>query len=244
MIARLLAVAVVLLVASSAPARAESHAQREARDHYYRGMTHYDLAEYDRAIDEFKQAYELSHEPALLFNLAQASRLKKDYEAALHFYETYLMLVPKAPNRADAETQLAHMKELVAEDAAARDAAAKEAAAKAATPPPPMPVVALELKPPSFFSTTRGRVTLVVASLGAAALIASAVTGGLSLADRSRYDQGCNAGHCDPALYSSGRGLAIGTDVLISVGVAAAVTTLVLVLTRPRARRLALALAF
>ena len=52
---------------------------------------------------EFKLAYARSQAPGLLFNLAQASRLNKDYEQALHFYRTYLRVRPDAPNRDDVE---------------------------------------------------------------------------------------------------------------------------------------------
>ena len=47
----------------------------DARDHYERGMAHYQLGEFPQAIDEFKIAYAASRAPGLLFNMAQASRL-------------------------------------------------------------------------------------------------------------------------------------------------------------------------
>ena len=86
-------------VASAAPA-SEAH---EGRQHYDRGIERYTLADFETAIEEFKKAYELTHAPALLFNLAQASRLAKQYEPALHFYRAYLRALPTAANRADAE---------------------------------------------------------------------------------------------------------------------------------------------
>ncbi len=76
---------------------------REGRVHYDRGMAHYAIADFDIAIEEFKLAFELTRAPALLFNLAQASRLAKKYDAALHFYRAYLRALPNAGNRADAD---------------------------------------------------------------------------------------------------------------------------------------------
>ena len=109
------ALAVVAVVAM-APAAwgAEPGALREAREHYDRGMQHYELGEFDAAVDEFKAAYALSDAPGLLFNLAQASRLGKRYEQALHFYRSYLRERPEAPNRDDVEARIRELEPIVA----------------------------------------------------------------------------------------------------------------------------------
>jgi tetratricopeptide (TPR) repeat protein len=105
-----------------------------ARDHYKRGITAYNLGEYDRAVDELKKAYELSNAPSLLFNIAQALRLKRDHAQALLFYRNYLRLEPNAPNRADAEALAIEMQEKAAADeraaAEARRRADEEARAQ------------------------------------------------------------------------------------------------------------------
>jgi tetratricopeptide (TPR) repeat protein len=80
---------------------------------YDKGINHYNLGEFDQAIDAFKQAYSLSSAPGLLFNIAQAYRLKKDYENATYFYSTYLRLQPDAPNRGDVEARLREMKQML-----------------------------------------------------------------------------------------------------------------------------------
>lgn len=85
----------------------------EARRHYERGIAHYNLGAFDAAIAEFKAAYERSSEPALLFNIAQAYRLKEDYKQALFFYDAYLRLRPTAGNRLDVEKRIVEMKQLV-----------------------------------------------------------------------------------------------------------------------------------
>ncbi|HEX6835939.1 MAG TPA: hypothetical protein VF334_05165, partial [Polyangia bacterium] len=111
----------------------------EARELYKKGMTHYELGEFDTAIDEFKRAYALTSAPGLLFNLAQVYRMKKDPEQAVYFYRTYLRLVPNAPNRADVEALLAENQALLdearAKKRAADEAAAAAAAATAGAPP-------------------------------------------------------------------------------------------------------------
>jgi hypothetical protein len=101
---------------------------------------------------------------------------------------------------------------------------------------PSAPVLVGEPMPrPRLVDTTEGRAAI---GLGAATLAifgASAVTGGVVLADKSRYHDSCN-GICDGALYNRAHTLAVTTDVLIGVGGAAAVASLVLFLVHPKHR--------
>jgi len=223
----------------------------EAKQHYQSGMAHYDLGEFNAAIDEFKVAYTLTSEPGLLFNIAQAYRLAKEWPQARDFYERYLSLVPDAANRADVQAQLAKVRaELAAQEDAAKAAeAAKTAeaartadAAKAAETAKAAPIASAPR--PRFLGTKRGKATVALAALGGAAAVGAAATGALALTTRSDYDRGCSRGPCDGALYDSGRHLAIATDVLIGVAVVAGATALVLALTRPRARDLRVGWAF
>jgi tetratricopeptide (TPR) repeat protein len=242
--------AILMLTLAAAGAHADQTAAAQARALYDKAIAHYDLAEYDVAIGEFKQAYELSRQPGLLFNIAQSYRLKKDYEQALHFYRTYLELVPDAPNRRDAEAQIRKMNEAL--KAAPPPSANVPAPAPAppvatgpATPlPPPAVAAPPPAPPPSFVHTRRGQATMAIAAVGAAAAIAAAGTGGEALAIRSRYDASCTAGSCDGGLYSRGRGFAIATDVLIGVGVVAAVTATLVGLVHRRERPLTVGMRF
>jgi len=87
----------------------------EAKAQYEKGLSHYNLGEFDLAIAAFRKSYEISQAPGLLFNIAQSFRLKKDYEQAIYFYTTYLRLKPDAPNRADVEARLQEMQEAIEE---------------------------------------------------------------------------------------------------------------------------------
>ena len=89
---------------------------RDGRRHHARGMARYALLDFEGAIREFRTAYELTHAPALLFNLAQASRLARKHEDALHFYRGYLRASPDAANRVDAEKFIDELEPLVHED--------------------------------------------------------------------------------------------------------------------------------
>src|SRR4029079_11921655 len=64
---------------------------------------------------EFRAAYAISSAPGLLFNIAQSFRLKKDYEQATYFYQTYLRLKPDAPTRQDVEDRLKEMEAAIEE---------------------------------------------------------------------------------------------------------------------------------
>ena len=111
---RAFVVAVALVVcAPTARAAGGADALQEAKDHYDRGMAHYELGEFAAAVEEFKAAYARSQAPGLLFNLAQASRLNKDYEQALHFYRTYLRVRPDAANRDDVEKRIAELEPII-----------------------------------------------------------------------------------------------------------------------------------
>jgi tetratricopeptide (TPR) repeat protein len=109
----------VALLLATAPVRAQKRkvtpeAEAEARAHYQRGDSYYNLREYSVAVVEFKEAYAASGEPLLLFNIAQCYRLDKQYEEALHYYRTYLRLRPNAANRRDAEEFVHDMERLLA----------------------------------------------------------------------------------------------------------------------------------
>src|SRR5262249_10742700 len=99
----------------------------EARILTEQGLAHYNVGEYDKAIDEFKRAYLLSKTPALLFNIAQAQRLKGDCREALQSYKAYLRADPSA-NRAKIEARIAE-----------REKCAKKNPAPTPTPTPPTP---------------------------------------------------------------------------------------------------------
>jgi tetratricopeptide (TPR) repeat protein len=121
---------------------ADPEAEAEAKLLYQDGVTHYDLAEYDDAIEKFRAAYHLSRQPRLLFNIAQAYRLKGagSCRNAVHFYRTYLRLVPAAENRAAVEDWLAKLAACAdAEPPSTPPAVDPPDGTEIQTPPPPPP---------------------------------------------------------------------------------------------------------
>lgn len=63
------------------------------------GQTAYDHGNYRLAIDRWQEAYRLSNEPALLFNVAQAYRLADDCGQALSSYKQFVAIDPTSEQR-------------------------------------------------------------------------------------------------------------------------------------------------
>ena len=109
-----------------------------ARARFDRGQVLYNLGKLDDAIAEFEAAYELDADPAYLFNLAQAHRLRGNRPRAIFFYRRYLDLSRDAPNRAEIQERITALEaehraaaaERAALDRAAADRARAELAAE------------------------------------------------------------------------------------------------------------------
>lgn len=130
------------IVVFAAQARADEPS--EARKHFEKGQLHYTLGEFAEAATEFKEAFRLKQEPAILFNVAQAMRQSFQYRQAFFYYSRYLHLRPEAANRSEVEGLMAQMKQKL--DAEEPAPAPKSAEVKAAEPIPearPAPAVAV-----------------------------------------------------------------------------------------------------
>jgi tetratricopeptide (TPR) repeat protein len=102
-----------VIVLSALAARADD--LQSAREHYDKGTTFYDLQRFADAAHEYEQAFELKHDPALLFNIGQAYRFAGDSAKAIGAFRSYLRRMPKAPNRAEVEARIAEMQKLLDE---------------------------------------------------------------------------------------------------------------------------------
>jgi tetratricopeptide (TPR) repeat protein len=130
------AAALSALAGGPGPALADPSPREAARARFDRGQTLYNLGKLDEAIVELEAAYELDPDPAYLFNLAQAHRLRGHLERALFFYRRYLSLSPDAPNRAEIQERIAALeaehRAAAAERASLERAAAEKARAEIA----------------------------------------------------------------------------------------------------------------
>src|SRR5262245_48039524 len=81
----------------------------DAKQRYASASKLYDLAEYEGALAEFKEAYRAVGDPAFLFNIAQCHRKLGDAQDAITFYKTYLRRAPNAANRSEVERRITEL---------------------------------------------------------------------------------------------------------------------------------------
>lgn len=104
-----LAVCSVTALAQPAPSSQPSTAddkRTRAKERFFSAEASYQSGEYQKALVAYQEAYELSKEPALLYNVGQCHYKLAQYEKALASYKEYLRLVPNSPLRADLERLL------------------------------------------------------------------------------------------------------------------------------------------
>ena len=129
-VAVLVTLGLVLGLTSGAMAASPEQNKALAKQHFEAGVSHFDLAEWEQALVEFKEAYRLKSDATFLYNIAQCHRKLGHVDDALTFYKTYLRRAPDAPNREEVERRIL---ELEAEQQAKQSRkASEEQEAKAA----------------------------------------------------------------------------------------------------------------
>ncbi len=142
------ALCLTLLVAPLAraqPSPPTDERAAQAQRHYENGMGHFQLEEWDKAIDEWKEGFRVKPVPQFLYNIAQAYRLSKRPDPALSFYQKYLRMDPKAANRAEVDRHIVSLTKLIDQQAKSQSAPPVQplpadthaTAAPEIVPPPP-----------------------------------------------------------------------------------------------------------
>jgi hypothetical protein len=190
-----------------------------ARRLYREGLAEYNVANYDGAIEKFKQAYVLSNAPELLFNIAQSYRLKgpSSCATALQFYKNFLRVAPETDKRGAVETRISEMAKCA--DSQPPPRAAPEAAPP--SPPASSPAPAPSPRPASPGVAPQPRSLWLPLTLGATGA-AVALTGGILLGwSNARYDSlqanGC-APACDPSDVNGPKRAQVAGGVLLGIG--------------------------
>lgn len=175
----------VTVLALSGSAGADS---TEAKKHYDRGMRAYNLQDFKGALTEFQRAYVEMPDAAFLFNIGQAQRQLRQYDAASKSFHLYLANQPDAANHEQVEHLIEQM------DKAAAEARTKEPTPIAA-PTPASPSVAAPgaASPPSADAATitasprrpwyRKPAGMAVAGVGVAGAIVGAALLGVAGSD-------------------------------------------------------------
>src|SRR5687768_12497500 len=84
-------VAIVWVMLATGLAHAEGP-PTEAKELFEAARTAYNLGNFEEAVEKFKRGYELSEEPAFLYNVAQSYRQMRECREALFFYKRFLAM--------------------------------------------------------------------------------------------------------------------------------------------------------
>jgi len=171
-----------------------------ARDLSDQGLRQYQRGELDNAIESFMGAFALSNNSGLLFNVAQAYRLKGDCGHAKDYYRRYLDAAPDSALRPSVERRLIEMEGCAKPATAVAANAAREAAPDhdAVTRPAPAPAPALlpsygpTAREPAAASPTSRALAWTLRGSAAALLVSAAVFGVAAWEARRDFDATSN----------------------------------------------------
>lgn len=90
------------------------------------GNQHYNLGEFQQALDKYKLAYRVKPLPAFQFNIAQCHRKLNQHGEAIAMYQAFLVDVPNAQNKAMVESLIAEEKKALEDEKASSDARERE----------------------------------------------------------------------------------------------------------------------
>ncbi len=125
--------ALVVLLSLARVASADDRAK--ARAAFRSGSQHYNLGEFQQALDAFKEAYRNYEDPSFLFNIAQCERQLGHKREAVREYRAYLNNSDNAPNRDSVRQVIGQLeREIAADDERAATEAAKANAGQSAAP--------------------------------------------------------------------------------------------------------------
>jgi tetratricopeptide (TPR) repeat protein len=83
--------------------------EAEAKAHYGRGTSFYNLGRFSEAQAEYEAAYLAVQDPPFLFNIAQCQRQMGRRREAIATYRSYLRAAPNAPNRIEVQRRIADL---------------------------------------------------------------------------------------------------------------------------------------
>jgi hypothetical protein len=164
---------------------------QRARELYLRGDRLYAEGRYEDAVAAFRESYELSRQPALQFNLANAYERLGRYEEAMAALRAY---APHAPEY-DRDTIARRIRALEVR---------VEQPSTSAEPDPGEPSVtprsSVDLSPAPAGRRRISVPGLVLVGVGVAALVAAGIFGALSLSAHGDLESACPTGVCSDAV--------------------------------------------
>lgn len=219
-------------------ANAQSDDDQRARMHFQSGRSYFQDGAYDRALDEFSRAYELSGRDVLLINMANCNERLGRPRVAVGNLQAYLEAQPDAPDRATIDRRIANLERL-ADEQDARLAAATAATAPATTAavteePAADPAidepVAIEATEEAIEEGGRNMLGPIIgfstAGVGAVMMI---TFGALALSEQNSLEESCGAtGSCTDDQVKKVDNYALVADIGLGLAVAGAAVGVVL----------------
>jgi tetratricopeptide (TPR) repeat protein len=200
-----------------------------ARALFERAEVHFNVGEFEKALDLYSRAYKTKQLPAFLFNIAQCHRYLEQWERALFFYNRYLSLRPNSPHRAMVERFIEQCKR--ARQEAEQQAASQpvEPIAPASQPveqPAAPPAVTVEetARPAAREKPSAAWVWTGV-GVSAALLVGGTVTALIVNSQNQEYKDPETSVDRRLELRDTGKPLGVAAEVMLGVGGAAAVGT-------------------
>jgi tetratricopeptide (TPR) repeat protein len=211
----------------SLPVRADDSADELARRHFDSGAAYLEESDYDNALKAFQKAYELSHRPEILLNIATVQERRGDLPAAIAALQQYLDAAPNGDRAETTRIRLENLQKRLAEAPPAPVVPPPTATTApppvATTTPPPPPPAARPPKPnylPAY----------VAFGVGGAGVITAVITGVLANGKYQDAKDSCSP-HCTDAQISSAKSLALVSTIATGVAVVGAGVGLTLYLT-------------
>lgn len=224
-----------------APAPAVDPKAEQLRELYARGQAAFDAGSYETAIEVFAEAYGISNDPNLLFNIAICHDRLGHYREAIDHLDRYVADSPDA-DKADVarRKQSLEMRREKEEEQKAAEAEREMVEPAPATPPPAAAPPRERLFSPAAWTLT---------AVSASGFIVGITFGALSLTRRKSAD--CHDVEGDTVCSGDGardardsRRFAIVSDVGIAVGAVSAVAVIAILATRAARRNRASASAW
>lgn len=110
-IVRLIVIAMLGIAASYATVHAEDAGTKSAKRHYAKGEKLFALGKFDKALDEYQQAFDAKPLPDFLYNIGQCYRNLGDLDQAIFSFKKYLQLAPDAADRDKVEKLISELEE-------------------------------------------------------------------------------------------------------------------------------------
>ena len=196
---------------------------------YEQGVAAFNQEQFDVALEHFKEAYNLSEKPAILYNIAICEENLGNTDLAIAYYELYLEESPHADDARIVRQKVAHLKNPdevpapVTETADETETTNPPADAASTTTTAPTDSAAgplLVYTPPDPNAHRYSVLQGLLIGGGSLFIVTGTLTGVSAYKKYNSYESVC-APNCTDAEVNKVKRLSIATDIQLGIGIAA-----------------------